>query len=101
MLEKEEILKIDKLNISKDIYKLPDTIIQARNNCKSSIDYESIKKIIESRETQFFPKVCAICGMGGSAISGDILSDYLKYYVEFPIITVRNYKLPKFVDKIH
>ncbi|TFF98102.1 MAG: bifunctional phosphoglucose/phosphomannose isomerase [Promethearchaeota archaeon] len=99
MLEKEEILKIDKLNISKDIYKLPDTIIQARNNCKSSIDYESIKKIMESRETQFFPKVCVICGMGGSAISGDILSDYLKYSVEFPIITVRNYKLPKFVDK--
>ena len=98
MLEKEEILKIDKLNISKDIYKLPDSIIQARNSCKS-IDYPSIKQIIESREFPNFPKCCIICGMGGSAISGDILHDYLANRVDFPIITIRNYTLPKYVNE--
>ncbi|MBD3228872.1 MAG: bifunctional phosphoglucose/phosphomannose isomerase [Candidatus Lokiarchaeota archaeon] len=98
MLEKDEILKIDKLNMSKDIYRFPDYIIQARNNCKS-IDYLSIKQIIESRESELFPNVCAICGMGGSAISGEILNDYLRMRVSFPIITVRNYTLPSYINK--
>ncbi len=38
-------------------------------------------------------------GMGGSAISGDILRDYLEDEIEIPIFVVRKYKLPKFVDK--
>ncbi|MHA1268751.1 MAG: bifunctional phosphoglucose/phosphomannose isomerase [Candidatus Helarchaeota archaeon] len=98
MLEKEEILKIDKLNISKDIYKLPESIVQTRNSCKT-VDYPSIKQIIESHENQKFPNMCVVCGMGGSAISGDILHDYLEMRVKFPIITIRNYNLPSYVNK--
>ncbi|MHA1788491.1 MAG: bifunctional phosphoglucose/phosphomannose isomerase [Candidatus Helarchaeota archaeon] len=98
MLDKEEILKLDKLNISKDIYKLPESMIQARNSCKT-IDFLSIKQIINSREFPNFPNCCIICGMGGSAISGDILHDYLAMKVKFPIITLRNYELPTYVNE--
>ncbi|MCK4634520.1 MAG: bifunctional phosphoglucose/phosphomannose isomerase [Candidatus Aenigmarchaeota archaeon] len=38
-------------------------------------------------------------GMGGSAISGDILRNYLEDEIKIPVFVVRNYKMPNFVDK--
>jgi len=38
-------------------------------------------------------------GMGGSAISGDILKNYLEDEISIPIFVARRYKMPKFVDK--
>ncbi|MHA2202143.1 MAG: bifunctional phosphoglucose/phosphomannose isomerase [Candidatus Hodarchaeales archaeon] len=38
-----------------------------------------------------------ICGMGGSAISGDYLSVYLKNLLNIPIIINRNYDIPAFI----
>lgn len=40
-----------------------------------------------------------ICGVGGSAISGDLLKDLLKNRVSMPIDVCRNYHLPAYVDK--
>lgn len=40
-----------------------------------------------------------VSGMGGSAISGDILKDYLRDKCEIPVIVDRNYKSPFFVDE--
>ncbi|MBI4722747.1 MAG: bifunctional phosphoglucose/phosphomannose isomerase [Candidatus Stahlbacteria bacterium] len=40
-----------------------------------------------------------ICGMGGSAISGDLLAGYLQDEINVPIIVNRGYELPHFVDK--
>jgi glucose/mannose-6-phosphate isomerase len=40
-----------------------------------------------------------ICGLGGSAINGDLLSDFLSDETKIPIIVNRNYDLPKFVNK--
>ncbi len=40
-----------------------------------------------------------ICGMGGSAISGDLLAGYLQDEVNVPIIVNRGYELPHFIDK--
>ena len=40
-----------------------------------------------------------ICGMGGSAIGGDLLKAYLSGSVEVPMEVVRNYSLPRYVDQ--
>ena len=39
-----------------------------------------------------------ICGMGGSAIGGDLLKAYLSHK-DIPVFVVRDYVLPKFVDE--
>ena len=39
-----------------------------------------------------------ICGMGGSAIAGDLLECYLAN-TKIPIFVIRNYELPKFVNE--
>lgn len=40
-----------------------------------------------------------VCGMGGSAIPGDFLRDYLRDEINVPIIVNRDYNLPKFVNE--
>ena len=40
-----------------------------------------------------------IAGMGGSAISGDIISNFLKNNISVPVIVLRDYSLPKWVDE--
>jgi glucose/mannose-6-phosphate isomerase len=44
------------------------------------------------------PEQIVICGMGGSAISGDIAVDLLIGSCELPIVVNRSYQLPAFVD---
>ena len=39
------------------------------------------------------------CGLGGSAISGDLLNDYLSGELRFPFIVIRGYNLPSFVNE--
>ena len=39
-----------------------------------------------------------IAGMGGSAVGGDLLKLYL-HDLKIPVMTVRDYKLPNFVDE--
>jgi len=43
------------------------------------------------------PKHLVICGMGGSAIAGDLLSGYLASRSPVPIMVVRGYEIPGFV----
>ena len=47
--------------------------------------YESINKII-------------VCGLGGSAIGGDLLRSVLWYEIKIPILVNRNYSLPSSAD---
>jgi glucose/mannose-6-phosphate isomerase len=40
-----------------------------------------------------------ICGLGGSAIGGDLLRSLLWYEIKIPMYVNRNYKLPAFADE--
>ncbi|MFX1516287.1 MAG: bifunctional phosphoglucose/phosphomannose isomerase [Promethearchaeota archaeon] len=40
-----------------------------------------------------------ICGMGGSAVSGDYLSVYLKQRLDIPVMVNRNYDIPAFTSE--
>jgi len=44
-------------------------------------------------------KNIVVLGMGGSAIGGDLLSDYLADEFAIPIAVIRGYDIPKFVDE--
>jgi len=44
-------------------------------------------------------KNIVVLGMGGSAIGGNLLSDYLADELSIPIVVIRGYEIPKFVDE--
>ena len=51
-----------------------------------------------STSTRNFKNI-VVLGMGGSAIGGDLLSDYLADELSIPIVVIRGYDIPKFVDE--
>ncbi|MFB6088396.1 MAG: bifunctional phosphoglucose/phosphomannose isomerase [Candidatus Aenigmatarchaeota archaeon] len=73
------------LNLYESLNKFPDFIEEAKKS-GTTINKENIDNIV-------------ISGMGGSAISGNILKNYLKEKVSLPIQVNRNYDLPEFVDE--
>ncbi|MDH3269070.1 MAG: bifunctional phosphoglucose/phosphomannose isomerase [Ignavibacteria bacterium] len=62
-------------------------VISAWNN---KIDLSTLKK----NYTSF-----VYCGLGGSAISGDLLLDYLSDELKLPFRVVRGYNIPSFTNK--
>ena len=88
MKVKDFIEKYDSQNqfkVLKDTYK---QIISAWN---SKIDLSNLKKNNYSS--------IIYCGLGGSAISGDLLIDYLSDEMSLPFRVVRGYNLPKYLSK--
>ncbi len=68
------------------IHSLPDQILETIQN------FQYYRKDIK---TQKFNKIL-ICGMGGSGISGDIVS---VLYPELEIIVNKDYQIPEYIDK--
>lgn len=89
-LQRIFILKnmVEKMNeeIEKSILKFPEMIGEA---IKYKIDLKINKK----------PKNIIIAGMGGSAIAGDILIDFVYSKLNIPIYVCKDYSLPCFVNK--
>lgn len=81
------VAKIDKSNMLDNIADFPNHVVQAdrlvRDVC---IDEEDVDSVI-------------ISGMGGSAISGDIVKEWLRDRSDVPIYVNRDYNLPKWVGK--
>jgi len=69
---------------------LQDTYKQVSDSWTYKIDLSSLKN----------HKISSIifCGLGGSAISGDLLCNYLSDELRIPFIVVRGYDLPSFVN---
>ena len=67
---------------------IPDNFlpVPASSSITSTTPTQNIKNIV-------------ILGMGGSAIGGDLLSDYLADELSIPIMVIRGYDIPKFVDE--
>ena len=88
---------LDDLNlISKiDKSKMLDTITQYPEQIKETIDIVNSTKI----EHLFKVDNIVISGMGGSAISGDIVQSFFRERLDIPIFVNREYTLPKWVNK--
>lgn len=80
--------EIDKSNMFDDIEKFPEQIREARDIIKNS-NLDKLYKIDN----------IIITGMGGSAISGDIIKTYLRNKLNIPIYVNRRYDLPKWANK--
>lgn len=82
------VSKIDKSNMLDAVERFPDQI-------------EKTGEIIDSVKLDRLYKVdnIVISGMGGSAISGDILQSYLRNMFKTPVFVNRRYDLPKWTNK--
>ena len=76
----ENVLREDPYNMAGGIY---DFIKDLNNAMETPIEYE-----------QEFDDII-VCGMGGSAISGDILADCVYPFSEYPISVQRFPELPE------
>ncbi|MBT8378852.1 MAG: bifunctional phosphoglucose/phosphomannose isomerase [Ignavibacteria bacterium] len=70
---------------------LKESYMQVDDAWKNKVDLSKIETINLS--------AVLICGLGGSAISGELLSDFLSDEIKIPIIVNRNYSLPSFINK--
>ena len=82
------ISKIDKSGMFDTLEKFPDQIRDAINIADST-DLNSLFKIDN----------IIISGMGGSAISGDIMKSLFRNKLNIPIFVNRSYDLPKWANK--
>lgn len=85
----EEIFAIDVSNMYGLIKKFPDQVDEAitiGNAAKVKLNVRSVENIV-------------LCGLGGSAIGGDLLKSYLAAELSVPFTVNRHYVLPKFVAK--
>ena len=82
------ISEIDKSNMLGTVAGFPEQIIEA-------------KEIVNSSSLDSFYKINEIVmsGMGGSAISGDIIQSLLRDRMDIPFFVTRQYDLPKWVNK--
>ncbi len=85
-MDEKEIEKIDKSNMR-------DLLLNFGKHCKEG--YSLLPTFIP--ENIKFNKI-VFCGMGGSAISGDILKVLVEKSSKIPFIVHRDYNLPSFVD---
>jgi len=88
--------ELDKANMIELLEKFPQKMRDAlRLGEEFSIPTNFLPAPISTRSL----KNIVVLGMGGSAIGGDLLSDYLADELAIPIVVIRGYDIPKFVDE--
>lgn len=70
---------------------LRDSYKQAENTWAAQFDAKSLKGIK--------PNVIILSGMGGSAICGNMLQNYLSGGLRYPFYVNRNYNIPAYIDE--
>ena len=85
----ENIKGIDKDDFLKELQGFPSQINHVLN------DENILNNIIENKKYSNI----LICGMGGSAIGGDLLKSLFQSCITIPIIINRDYSVPSWMDK--
>ena len=80
----KDILAVDKSEMYHELDNLPDNFTLDSNISLPS-EYANVRKII-------------IGGMGGSGICGDVIDTLFSDIIKVPIVVVKDYHLPSFVD---
>ena len=86
--QQDKIEKIDRSNMLGDMLETPDY-------CRDAIKRAKQVKVPEGVN----PRNIVVVGMGGSAIGGEILHDWLRDTLPFSIEVCRDYTLPAYVNK--
>lgn len=90
----ENFTKLDKGNMVAALEGFPQKIREALRLGKEL----SIPDNYRIQARQGFKNI-VVLGMGGSAIGGDLLSNYLYDELSIPIVVIRGYNIPKFVGQ--
>ncbi len=90
----EDFTELDKANMIGALEEFPQNIRDALRLGKKL----SIPDNYRDQAKQGFKNI-VVLGMGGSAIGGDLLSNYLADELSIPIIVIRGYNIPKFVSE--
>ncbi len=96
--DREAISALDKNGLFKDEFDFPQNLRKAVENVKAFTLPERVKvgqHIIRYGDV----KNVILAGMGGSAIAGDILKDWIGSEIEVPMEIVRSYYLPIYLNE--
>jgi len=95
----DAIMAVDPSRSFRDELEFPENMRKAIKNVKA---FKLPGKVtVSKRVIDYSTKVNRIvfAGMGGSAIAGDLIRDWLDSIVRIPMETVRGYHLPAYVDE--
>jgi len=97
--QEEEIKEIDKSEMLKICMRIPEDCAEAIKRAKG-IKIPREVNISESASITYKqPRCVLIAGMGGSAIGGEVLRDWLRDQVPIPIEVCRDYALPNYANQ--
>jgi len=100
VLEREEYIKeIDKGEMLKICMRMPEDCVEAIKRAKRTKIPGEVKISESASMTYKQPQRVLIAGMGGSAIGGEILRDWLRDQITLPIEVCRDYTLPNYADQ--
>ena len=96
--DKDAILALDKSGLFKDEFDFPQNLRKAVKNVKAFTLPDKVKvgqRILRYKDVENV----VLAGMGGSAIAGDILKDWIGNEIAVPMETVRGYHLPAYLNE--
>jgi glucose/mannose-6-phosphate isomerase len=94
-----KIKTIDKSDMCSILMKLPEICEDAIKRAERLTIPDEVKLSDNLTITYQKPKKILIVGMGGSAIGGDLLKDWLRETLPIPIEVCREYTLPAYADE--
>jgi len=95
----EEVKRIDKSDMLGHCMKTPEYCEDAIQLAKQVTIPSKVKISMKTSIKYGTPQHIIIAGMGGSAIGGEILRDWLRDELPLPIKVCRDYSLPAYADK--
>ncbi len=96
--DKKAISALDKSGLFKDEFDFSANLRKAVKNVKAFVLPDKVKvgqHLIRYKEV----KNIVVAGMGGSAIAGDILKDWIGNEIDVPLEIVRGYSLPAYLNE--
>ena len=94
----EKIKKIDSSNMANDIRKMSYYIEEALN-ISEELKIPKQIKLGEANINYTSPQNMIVIGMGGSAIGGNLLKEFLFDKINIPFEVIRGYNVPKYVSE--
>ncbi len=96
--DESKLLAIDKSNMLGIIEDFPDLFEDALSLCEPFTFPKEVRIGREKLIRYHAPNQVIVTGMGGSAIGGDILKDWLEDRIPIPILVNREYHLPAYAN---
>ncbi|MCK5402747.1 bifunctional phosphoglucose/phosphomannose isomerase [Candidatus Bathyarchaeota archaeon] len=94
-----KIKAVDKYDMCSIMLKLPEICEDAIKRAERLTIPNEVKITDDLTITYKKPKKILVVGMGGSAIGGDLLKDWLRETLSIPIDVCREYNLPAYADE--